>query len=87
MIESPPRAPDVVVVERELFLEFRRRELFGEHRRDVQRPLRRDAVRDEAMDGFEQRQVTLECRFVEPVASVRPPSVIDHHRKMGMEDQ
>jgi len=72
------------VVERQLLLELRRGELLGEDRREVQRPLRRDAVAHEPVRDFEQRQIALEGGFVEPVAAVGPTTVVDHHRKMSV---
>ena len=38
-------------------------------------------------ETLEQWQVALERGLVQPIASVGPASVIDHHRKMGVEDQ
>ena len=55
-----------------------------EHRRKVHCPSRRDAVGDEPMGDVEQWQVALERRFVEPVAAMGPPAVVDHHRKMSV---
>ena len=80
-------APDVVVVERELLLELGRRELLGEDGRDVQRPLGRDPLADQPVRDVEQRKIALEGGLVEPVAAVWPAAVIDHHRKMSVEDQ
>src|SRR5262249_32965988 len=81
------RALHVLAVEGELLLEFGRGELLDENRREVDTPLRRNPVGHEAMDDFEQWQVAFEGRFAQPVAPVRPPSVVDHHRKMSMEDE
>ena len=78
------RAPHVLVVERELFLELRRGQLLGEHGGEVQRPLRRDAVADESVGHLEQGEIALESGLGEPVAAVRPATVVDHHRKMSV---
>src|SRR5439155_19174917 len=77
-------APEIVVVERKFLLEFRRGELFRQHRGEIEGPLGRDAVGDEAMRCLQQRQVALEGGLAEPVAAMGPAAVIDHHRKMGM---
>ena len=80
-------AVDVLAIEGELFLEIGRGELLGQDRRDVDGPLRRDPVGDQTVDDFQQRQVAFEGRLAQPVAPVRPPTVVDHHRKMSMENE
>src|SRR5881409_3036216 len=67
--------------------ELRRGELLREDRGEVDRPLGRDTVGDEAMGRFEQRQVALERRLAEPIAAVRPPPVIEHHREVSVQNQ
>jgi len=81
------RAPRVLVIEGQLLLAFGRGELLAQDGRDVDRPLRGDAVVDEVLRRLQQGQVAFEDGFVQPVRPVGPASVIDHHRKMGMEDQ
>src|SRR2546425_9586568 len=78
------RTPGVVVVKRQFLLELGRGELLGQHRREVDRPLGRDPVGDQAVRRLQQRQVALEGRLAEPVAAVGPAAMIDHHRKMSM---
>ena len=80
-------APNVLVVKREFLLKLRRGELLRQDRREVDRPLGRDAVGDEAVGRLEQREVALERGLAEPVAAVRPPAVIQHHREVGVQDQ
>ena len=81
------RAAEVVSVELELALVLGRGELLGEDGRDADRPLRGDAVGHQAPDGPEQRQVAFEGGLAEPVAPVRPPPVVDHHRQVRVQDQ
>jgi len=81
------RAQHVLAIEGELLLELGRGELLGQHGRQVDAPPRRDPIGHQPMQDLEQRQVAFERGFAQPVAAMRPPSVVDHHRKMGMEDE
>jgi hypothetical protein len=79
--------PGSVVVKRKFLLKFGRGKLFGQHRRQVDRPFGRDPVGDQTVGRLEQGQVTLEGGLTEPVAAVGPAAVIDDHWEMRVEHE
>jgi hypothetical protein len=83
----PAVAADRLVVEGQLLLEVRRGELLDQDGREVDRPPRRDPVGDEPVRHVEEGQVALEGRLGEPVAPVRPASVVDHHGQVVVQHQ
>ena len=64
-----------------------RRELIGQHRGDSDRDRGRHLVAGQRVELFQQRQVRVDRGFAQPVAAVRPPSVVQHPRQVAMERQ
>src|SRR5688572_18498971 len=62
----------------QLALENRTRQLIRQNRRDADSNRRGDFLLRECLEGIDQRQVSIDCRFRDPVAAVRPATVIQH---------
>ncbi len=75
------------LVEERLHLlhELGARQLVGQHRRDADRHRRRHGLGAELLQDLEERKVGVERRLAEPVASVRPPPVIEDVGQVTME--
>ena len=62
-------------------------ELRGDDRGDAERHGGVDAFVTEAIQDVDQREIRFGRGLHEPVAAVRPASVLEHVRQMGVQDQ
>ena len=69
----------------ELLREGGTRELVRQHGREADRHRRGRALEGQALQLLEQRKVGIDGGFAQPVAAVRPPSVMQHVRQMTVQ--